>query len=73
MLFNPEVLAYVPNNTTAGLGQASTVDFVLEAHLGDASIHLIWENLPSISYYATPYFPGLDREVRFGVAWEFWN
>ncbi|HEX9006334.1 MAG TPA: putative porin [Bacteroidota bacterium] len=71
-LFNPEVLAYVPN-TGPPLGQASTVDFVLNAHLGDADIHLIWENLPNIQYYATPYFPGLDREVRFGVAWEFWN
>ncbi len=71
-LFNPEVVAYVPN-TGAPLGQASTVDFVLNAHLGDAYIHLIWENLPNIRYYTTPDFPGLDREVRFGVAWEFWN
>ncbi len=71
-LFNPEVMAYVPN-TGSRLGQASTVDFVLNAHLGDAYIHLIWENLPNIRYYASPYFPGLDREVRFGVAWEFWN
>ncbi len=72
MVFNPEVVAYVPN-TGPRLGQASTVDFVMTAHLGDAFIHLIWENLPNIRYYAAPYFPGLDREVRFGVAWEFLN
>ncbi len=71
-LFNPQVLAFVPN---AGLplGRAASVDFVLLAHLGDAQIHFIWENLPGISYFASPSYPGLDRVLRFGLSWDFWN
>jgi outer membrane receptor protein involved in Fe transport len=72
MVFNPQVLAFVPN-TGQPLGQASTIDFVLYAHIGDAQIHFLWENLPGISYYASPYYPGLDRVLRFGINWDFWN
>jgi hypothetical protein len=71
-LFNPQVLAYVPNSLYP-LGQAASVDFVLLFHLGDAQIHFIWENLPGISYYASPGYPGLDRVLRFGLSWDFWN
>ncbi len=71
-VFNPQVLAFVPN---AGLplGRAASVDFVLLAHLADAQIHFIWENLPGIAYFASPSYPGLDRVLRFGVSWDFWN
>ncbi len=71
-VFNPEALAYVRNPGT-GIGYASTVDFFLIAHIGDAYIHLIWENLPDVQYYSTPFYPGLDRAIRFGVSWEFFN
>lgn len=72
MIFNPQVGVYVPNPGPK-LGQAATVDFVLVAHIGDAFIHLVWENLPGIYYYASPYYPGLDRELRLDLAWDFWN
>lgn len=68
--FNPEVLAYVPN-TGSRLGYGSTVDFVLMAHIGDAYIHLIWENLASSQYFLAPFFPVQDRQVRFGISWQF--
>lgn len=71
-VFNPQVLAFVPNPGLP-LGQAASVDFVLLAHLGDAQIHFIWENLPGISYFASPGYPGLDRVLRFGLSWDFWN
>ncbi len=71
-LFNPQVLAFVPN-TGLPLGRAASVDFVLLAHLGDAQIHFIWENLPGIAYFASPGYPGLDRVLRFGISWDFWN
>jgi hypothetical protein len=71
-LLNPEVLAYVPNSGL-GLGQAGSVDFVLAAHLGDALFTLVWQNLPNIEYYSSPYYPGVDRTVRFGVRWDFLN
>lgn len=70
MEFNPEVLAYVPS-TGPGIGGGATVDFLLVAHIGNAYIHFIWENLTSAKYFATPYYPVLDRLVRIGVSWQF--
>jgi outer membrane cobalamin receptor len=70
--FNAEVLAYVPNvgpKLTAG----SSVDFLLIAHIGDAYIHLMWENLGGMNYFGSPFNPILDRTVRFGISWEFLN
>ncbi|RPH37484.1 hypothetical protein EHM92_02560 [bacterium] len=71
-LFNPEALAYVSNAGTH-IGYASSVDFFLIGHIGDAYVHFIWENPLDIQYYATPFYPGGDRAIRFGLSWEFWN
>jgi outer membrane receptor protein involved in Fe transport len=70
--FNPEVLAYVLSNGPL-LGQASSGDFFLTAHIGDAYIHLMWENLTNVAYFSTPFYPVLNREIRLGVSWEFLN
>ena len=71
-LFNPEIIAYVAN---AGLplGTSASGDFFLIGHIGDAYIHFIWENLANIRYYGTPYYPGGERAIRFGISWEFLN
>ena len=71
-VFNPEALAYVSNAGTH-IGYASVADFFLIAHIGDAYVHFIWENPLNIQYYCTPYYPGTDRAIRFGISWEFWN
>ncbi len=70
--FNPEVLAYVLSGGPI-LGQASSGDFFVTAHIGDAYIHLMWENLTGVQYYSTPFYPILDRMIRLGVSWEFLN
>jgi outer membrane receptor protein involved in Fe transport len=70
--FNPEVLAYVLSEGPS-LGQSSSGDFFVTAHIGDAYIHLEWENLTSVQYYSTPFYPVLDREIRLGISWEFLN
>lgn len=70
--FNPEVLAYVLSSGPE-LGQASAGDFFVTAHIGDAYIHLMWENLTGVQYYSTPFYPILDRMIRVGVSWEFLN
>ena len=69
-LFNPEVLAYVPN-TGQHLGFGSSVDGFLIAGLGNAYIHLMWENLSNASYFITPFYPVFDRTIKFGVSWQF--
>lgn len=70
--FNPEVLAYVNSNGPA-LARASIGDFFITAHIGDAYIHLEWENLTNVRYFSSPFYPVLDREIRFGLSWEFLN
>ena len=69
---NPEVVAYVPN-TGPALGQSSSVDFFLIAHIGDAFVHFTWENLTNVQYFSMPYAPGPDRAIRLGILWEFTN
>jgi outer membrane receptor protein involved in Fe transport len=70
--FNPQHLFAVPN-TDSKIGLASTVDALVVGHIGDAHVFLVWENLLNIQYFTTPYTPGLDRTIRFGIYWEFWN
>jgi outer membrane cobalamin receptor len=69
-VFNPEVGAYVPN-TIYEPGQGSAVDFLLFARIGDAHIHFLWTNLTSARYFITPFYPVRDREIRFGLTWQF--
>ena len=71
-LFNPEMIAYVANTGTP-LGTTASADFFLIGHIGDAYIHFIWENLAGNRYFGTPYYPGGERAIRFGISWEFLN
>jgi len=70
--FNPEIIAAVANTGTP-LGTSASGDFLVIAHIGDAYIHFVWENVASIRYYGTPFYPGTDRAIRFGISWEFLN
>lgn len=69
-LFHPEALAYVPN-TVYDAGQGSSLDFQLFAGIGNAYIHFLWSNLTNAKYFTTPFYPVRDREIRFGVTWQF--
>ena len=71
-VFNPEVLAYVPNSGPR-IGLGSSTDFFLIARIGNAYFHLMWENLLNNTYFVTPYYPAFDRAARFGIKWEFLN
>ncbi len=69
-VFNPESLVYVPNEGRSINGGAS-VDLVVTAQIGAAKVHFVWENLTDAQYYTTPYYPVLDRTLRFGISWDF--
>ena len=71
-LFNPTSLAYILNDGEP-VGSFATVNFFLIGRIGSAYVHIIWENLPEIQAFATPYYPLLDRTLRFGLRWEFLN
>ncbi len=64
---------YVPYVLLQSFGPSGTADFFMIAKLGDAYLHLIWENLSGNQYTLTPIYPMYERNVRFGVSWEFWN
>jgi hypothetical protein len=50
------------------------VDFTMSAEIQKAAIvYFTWENLFDWNYYITPYFPMLERNIRFGIAWEIFN
>jgi hypothetical protein len=50
-----------------------TIDFILIGHIGKAYVHLIWENLLDRKYVTTYYYPMPERNLRFGISWEFEN
>ena len=64
---------FVPYTVLNSFGPSGTADFFLIGKLGDAYIHFMWENLSGNKYMLTPVYPMYDRNVRFGVSWEFWN
>jgi outer membrane cobalamin receptor len=67
-----EQLLSVPNTRTT-LGMASSLDLVLVARLGDAYVHILWDNITDTQYFTTPFTPAQDRSLRFGVSWNFLN
>jgi hypothetical protein len=51
-----------------------TIDFTLSGEIQKAAIvYFTWENLFDWKYYITPYYPMLQRNMRFGIAWEIFN
>ncbi len=52
-------------------GPSGTIDFFAVGKIGDAYVHLIWENLSGAQYWLAPVYPMYDRNIRFGVSWEF--
>ncbi len=52
-------------------GPGGSLDFFAVGKIGDAYVHLIWENLGGNQYLLAPVYPMYDRNIRFGVSWEF--
>src|SRR5262249_41553668 len=50
---------------------AATLDFILIAHLGSAYVHFILENLLDKQYIITSFYPMNERNLRFGISWDF--
>jgi outer membrane cobalamin receptor len=65
----PEAMVF-SDRAGAEVGPYASVDFVLIGKVGDAYVHLIWENLFNQNYVLTSMYPMLDRNVRFGISWQ---
>lgn len=58
----------------ADVPSSFTIDFTLSGVIQKSAIvYFTWENLLNKKFYVTPYYPMLQRNIRFGVAWEIFN
>jgi len=68
--YYPESAIYT-EHLTRQFGPYGSIDFFAIGKIGDAYIHVIWENLTNQNYYLTPVYPMTDRTLRFGISWTF--
>ena len=72
--FDPESLT---NGSSISLSQFSPtfqLDFFLAGKIQDrAIIYFIFSNFLDKNYFIVPYYPKQARQLRFGVAWEFFD
>jgi len=71
--FNEQALLDVPSSGPAAIDPSGTADLFLIAHLGDAYVHFMWENLFDRHYVMRVFYPMPDRNIRFGISWDFLN
>lgn len=58
----------------AAVASANRIDFMLVGEIQQsATAYFTFENILNSEYYLAPYYPMLERSIRFGVAWEFLN
>lgn len=70
MEYNPQAQMYV-TSVQKKVDAVGVGDFVLLAHIGDAYVHFVLENLFARRYFITPTYPQLERTLRFGISWTF--
>lgn len=53
---------------------SNKLDFILSGEIRKVAIvYFTFENILGSEYYITPFYPMPDRNIRFGIAWEFLN
>ncbi|HTK81840.1 MAG TPA: putative porin [Bacteroidota bacterium] len=68
--YNSEYQLFTTNNDP-GIPGTATLDFILIAHIGSAYVHLVMENLLDRKYVITSFYPMNERNLRFGLSWDF--
>jgi hypothetical protein len=59
---------------SVNINPVQTIDFSLSGTIQKkATLYFIWENLLNKRYFMIPYYPMPERNIRFGVSWEFLN
>jgi hypothetical protein len=67
-----ELGLWIPSSLLS-FGPSGTMDFFAVGKIGSAYVHLIWENLTGNQYLLVPVYPMYERNIRFGLSWEFLN
>jgi outer membrane cobalamin receptor len=63
-----------PGIIPININPVQTIDFILSGTIQNtATLFFTWENLLNKKYFFIPYFPMPERNIRFGVSWEFLN
>ncbi len=68
--YNAQAQLFVPSSGK-DIPSSTVLDFVLIAHLGNAYVHFILENLMDKQYITTSFYPMNERNLRFGLSWDF--
>ncbi|HEY6193028.1 MAG TPA: TonB-dependent receptor [Bacteroidota bacterium] len=71
--FDDLAMTDVPTGAPFPIDPSGKGDFFLIAHLGNAYVHFVWENLTNRQYIMRVFYPMPDRSIRFGVSWDFMN
>jgi outer membrane cobalamin receptor len=71
LAFNQQTLVFVPGGQSYDIANTSVVDLVLIGRIGSAYIHVIWDNILDVQYVMTSFYPMPERQLRFGVSWDF--
>ncbi|MCK9408814.1 MAG: TonB-dependent receptor [Bacteroidetes bacterium] len=61
---------WIPS-TELSFGPSGTMDVFAIGKIGDAYVHIIWENITGTQYLLAPVYPMYDSNIRFGLSWEF--
>lgn len=65
-----EIGVWIPSSLLT-YGPSGTMDIFAVGKIGDAFIHIVWENMTGNQYLLAPVYPMYDRNIRFGLSWEF--
>jgi len=69
--FNQQAQVYLPGKHLYTIEQIGVIDLVILLHIGSAYVHFIWDNLLNRQYIMATFYPMPERQMRFGVSWEF--
>jgi outer membrane receptor protein involved in Fe transport len=61
---------WIPS-TEVSYGPNGSVDLFAIGKIGDAYVHIIWENISGSQYLLAPVYPMYDQNIRFGLSWGF--
>jgi len=70
-LFDQQAQVYLPYENSIDIKPNGTIDIVILGHIGNAYIHFIWDNILNRKYIMNNFYPMPERQIRFGISWEF--
>jgi outer membrane cobalamin receptor len=71
--FNQQAQVYLPNGMGYDIPATNEIDLVILAHIGSAYIHFLIDNILDRKYIMASFYPMPERQMHFGVSWEFLN